>query len=51
MNNRKSIGKALVDAWKAEVMVDSKMCPLMYYLEYNYRERYVSLCKRVGVVS
>jgi len=47
-----TIGQALAKTHKEKRKSDtesSKMSPLMYYLEFNYNERYVTLCERVGI--
>lgn len=48
-----TIGKALLETWKKEKAADtqhSKVAPLEYFLKYNYNERYVALCIRIGIV-
>lgn len=48
-----TIGKALLETWKRERAADSqhsKVAPLEYYLRYNYNERYVKLCERIGIL-
>jgi hypothetical protein len=47
-----TIGQALAKTWTEEKKKDTeyrKMKPLMSYLEFNYKERYVALCQRCGV--
>ena len=48
----KYIGQALMKTWKAGKENDtaySGMMPLEHFLKYNYNERYVKLCDRIGI--
>jgi len=48
----KYIAQGLLKTWKEEKALDtslSKVAPLEYYLRFNYEERYVKLCRRLGV--
>jgi len=44
-----TIAQALLKTWKNEKAHDPCTAPLMYYLTYNYNERYVKLCYRVEI--
>ena len=47
------VAQALLKTWKEEKAFDSstnKIAPLEYYMRFNYEERYVKLCKRLGMV-
>jgi hypothetical protein len=52
-NNIKYVAQGLLQSWKEEkkkdVQYSHKVVPLMYYLEWNYKERYVALCLRLNV--
>lgn len=48
-----TIAQALLKTWGKEKENDTNTCkiaPLEYYLRFNYDERYVKLCLRVGIV-
>lgn len=48
----KYVAQGLLKTWKEERTLDtstSKIAPLEYYLRFNYEERYVKLCRRLGV--
>lgn len=48
----KFIAQGLLKTWKENKKLDtstSKMCPLRYYLELNYKIRHVELCNRLGI--
>lgn len=48
----KYVAQGLLKTWKEEKALDtntSKVAPLEYYLRFNYEERYVKLCRRLGV--
>lgn len=48
----KYVGQGLLRTWKQEKELEtstSKVAPLMYYLRFNYEERHVKLCRRLGV--
>jgi len=48
----KYVAQGLLKTWKEEKVLDtstSKVVPLKYYLMFNYEERYVKLCRRLGV--
>lgn len=52
MENPKYIAQGLLKTWKKEKVLDtstSKVAPLMYYLRFNYEERYVKLCNRLDL--
>lgn len=47
----KYVAQGLLKTWKEERALDtsmSKVAPLEYYLRFNYEERYVKLCRRLG---
>jgi len=52
---REKIGHALLSCWKKDEALrlqqktPSPKTPLMYFLEYNYKERHVALCTRLGI--
>lgn len=46
------VAQGLLKTWKEEKALDtstSKVATLEYYLRFNYEERYVKLCRRLGV--
>mgnify|MGYP003403417752 CR=1 FL=1 len=48
----KYVAQGLLRSWKEEKLLDTstiKVAPIMYYLRFNYTERYVKLCNRLGV--
>ncbi len=48
----KYVAQGLLKTWKAQRDLDTdtnKVAPLEYYLRFNYEERYVKLCRRLGV--
>ena len=48
----KYVAQGLLKSWKKEKSSDStysKVAPLEHYLQYNYNERYVKLCQRLGI--
>jgi hypothetical protein len=51
----KYVAQGLLRTWKEDENYrlkhnpDQPKTPLMYFLEYNYKERYVKLCQRLGV--
>lgn len=45
-----TIGQALKNDWRKKVDRGERMISLLPFLQYNYNERYVSLCERVNVV-
>lgn len=48
----KYVAQGLLKTWKEEKVLDtstSKVAPLMYYLRFNYEERYVKLCRRLSI--
>ena len=55
MNNPIYIAQALRDCWSKEESIRelnhprSPKTPLLYYIEYQYKERYVALCVRCGI--
>lgn len=51
-NSPKYIAQGILQTWKKENALNtstSKVAPLMYYLRFNYEERYVKLCIRLDV--
>lgn len=52
MNEPKYIAQGLLKTWKAEKELDTDTCkvaPFDYYMKFQYEERYVKLCHRLGV--
>ena len=45
-----TIGQALKKDWRTKIDQGERMISLLNFLQYNYKERYVSLCERVNVV-
>lgn len=51
----KFVAQGLLQTWKKDEKLrlenepNSIGTPLMYYLEFNYKERYVKLCYRLGL--
>jgi hypothetical protein len=51
-NKPKYIAQGLLKTWKEEKEFDTSTCkvaPLMYFLKFNYEERYVKLCRRLDI--
>ena len=47
-----TVGKALLETWKKETRFNTRhsgVVGLEQYLRYNYNERYVALCNRIGL--
>lgn len=52
MQQSEYVAQGLLKTWKAEKSRDtstSGVIPLIPWMEYQYKERYVKLCERLGV--
>ncbi len=47
-NKPKYVAQGLLESWKFGEVDATMRTPLEHYLRYNYEERYVKLCRRLG---